>query len=553
MELSVAYCRVSTNNESQKKSIEQQQIQWEELAEENKLKLANCGIFYKKNGQKIATKGLYIDEGISAKDYSHREAFKQMIKDAKNGKFSNILVEDVSRFSRNSVEGINVYKDLREIGVNVHFRKEGLDTLNVSNDVILVFAFAMAEQENQMKSERVKWGISRVHKDGRINTVPSIGYKMKENDKKGVLEIDEKAAEIVKYIFYLYTEKLFGAHKIANVLNERKIKTRKNNIWSATTVRIVLNNRLYIGEQRTHISESYDITRRKRKKIPIEEQIVKEKEELKIIDNEIWNKKEMIMKERTKNLNQRKGHSTTHLFSTLIYCSNCGSVYFRVKRNDYINKNGVNTGGQYSWVCIGRNHHGKKFCNGERFILDEKKLIRFIKKELRNKEKNKEGNEFLLEQYIEREKEKLNNIDIEKLKERKKSINEQMIELRTEKKSNLIDVETYNEQVKELNNRLGIIRNSILENYNITKNIEKAKIEYEEYLKTIKNFNKNSLTNQKLKKVINSIEVLGKKVNGKKEIYLNINYKFLDTLEDELVKEEINGEKIKNRIWCKFE
>ncbi len=547
MKIAVAYCRVSTLQEEQKKSIIEQQKQWKEIAYDKGYTLSKSGVFYKKNGNKELKPGLYVDEGISAKDCKNREAFKQMIEDAKNNKFSTIFVEDVSRFSRNAEIGLKVCKDLREIGVNVFFRKEGINSIDVNGDFLLNHFFAIAEKENQTKSERVKWGISRVHKDGRVNTTPSIGYKMKEGKVRGLLEIDEEKSEVVKYIFYLYTEKGFGMHKIAQILNKRNITTRKGRIWSQNTISVVLNNRIYIGEQITHKSESFDITRGTIKKIPKEEQYINFKEELRIIDDETWNKKEIIMNERKKNIKQHKGHSTRHLLSTLMYCSNCGSTFFRVKQNDYITKSGNINKGKMEWVCMGRNHHGKEFCQGERYTINEEKMLNLIKEEV--KTKMKENTELLLDLYKQDKKNRIAQINVKELEDKKHNINLQMIDLREEKNKKLIDEDSYNEQIKELNKRLVEIRVNIKEYENTNKDIEIAEIKYKEYINNLRELSEGKITNEGLKKVFNKIEIKGKMQNNKKTIYVFFDYKFLDGIERVLTQEITETEIIQDKLY----
>ncbi|MCI8470681.1 MAG: recombinase family protein [Clostridia bacterium] len=540
MDMSVGYCRVSTIYEEQKKSLEEQQKQWRDLAKDKNYLTAKCGAFYKRNGEKQQCSGMYVDEGITAKDYKHREAFKQMVEDAKAGKFNNIFVEDVSRFSRNAELGIKIYKDLRQHGVNVHFRKEGLDSMNIDNDYILTFAFGMAEKENQMKSERVKWGISRVHKDERINTTPSIGYRMKNLEetggKKGVLEIDPQGEEVVRYIFYLYTEKLYGMHTIAQQLNRQNIKTKKNRIWSQNTVRVVLENELYIGNQVMHKTVSGDITRRERKKVPEDEQIRVHKEELRIIDDETWEKKEMILKERKKNLGEHHGHSTKHILSTLMYCANCNSVFFRTKVSEFHKIDGTISGGNYEWVCMGRNHHGKDYCSGDRYVIDEEKMIAFLKRQLEKKQKEDEG--YLLEIYKNKKMEELDNINVKLLQEEEILLNKQMNELRTEKIKYKMNEEVYLNQFEIIHNKIIDIKKQLKDFENIQKDIQIAKLKYKEYKETLNNITKKELTNEDLKKIFNKIEIYGETVDKKKYIYVYLEYKFLDELQTELLRED---------------
>ena len=125
MKLSVAYCRVSTDKKEQELSIKEQKKQWIEFFEEKQVKAAKCGLLYKKDGTKdFISNGIYADEGISGTSLRNRRAFNQMLEDARHKRFDMIFVEDISRFSRSAEDGIKIIKDLRELGIDIYFRKE---------------------------------------------------------------------------------------------------------------------------------------------------------------------------------------------------------------------------------------------------------------------------------------------------------------------------------------------------------------------------------------------------------------------------------------------
>ncbi len=283
MNTAVAYCRVSTKN--QQSALKDHQEQWIEIFEREGFEFANCGVFYKKNGYKEPKKGLYVDEGISAKEYKkHRKAFQQMIEDAINNKFRQIVVEDTTRFARSIEDGIKVIKDLREKGVDVWFRKENLHSIDTGSDTFLSLFFTLAENEIRTDSNRIKWKQEKLHKAGKWTAPAPYGYAV----EKGILSINEKEKEVVDYIFYLYTEKLLGMRAIANILNGKGIRTRKGNLWKSTEIRYILENRIYIGDIVTHKTESVDITRGTYKKIAEGEQIIVHNEKLRIISDEVW-------------------------------------------------------------------------------------------------------------------------------------------------------------------------------------------------------------------------------------------------------------------------
>nr|MBP3681559.1 recombinase family protein [Clostridia bacterium] len=92
-----AYARVSTEKESQVESFEKQIEFFNE--------------FTKKNGYELYK--LYADERISGKQIKHRKQFQQMMQDAKAKKFDKVVVKDVRRFARNTVDLLQSIRELK--------------------------------------------------------------------------------------------------------------------------------------------------------------------------------------------------------------------------------------------------------------------------------------------------------------------------------------------------------------------------------------------------------------------------------------------------------
>lgn len=527
MNTAVAYCRVSTKN--QQSALKDHQEQWIEIFEREGFEFANCGVFYKKNGYKEPKKGLYVDEGISAKEYKkHRKAFQQMIEDAINNKFRQIVVEDTTRFARSIEDGIKVIKDLREKGVDVWFRKENLHSIDTGSDTFLSLFFTLAENEIRTDSNRIKWKQEKLHKAGKWTAPAPYGYAV----EKGILSINEKEKEVVDYIFYLYTEKLLGMRAIANILNGKGIRTRKGNLWKSTEIRYILENRIYIGDIVTHKTESVDITRGTYKKIAEGEQIIVHNEKLRIISDEVWKEKDKIKNERNKRFKNREGYSTKHLLSTLLYCEKCGSTYIRIKKKDTKDKERNIVSGEYEWTCLGHNHYGDIKCKG-RYALQEDELIEAIKKEL--KKEQKRDRKVYLDVYIKKKGLEIKDINIEEIKEKKKELHKQMIELRTEKK--VLSEENYNENLKIINSELDTLRIQEQKYKNIKDDIEKAETKYNERCELLKKLNFNKLNNIQLKQIFNKIKINGEYREGYKEISIHFGYNFLDETITELGRE----------------
>ena len=107
MERKVAiYARVSTEYEAQLSALDNQIQYYDDLLSKNP-----DWILYDR----------YIDEGVTGTSIKKRKQFLRMIEDAKNGCFDLIITREVSRFARNTVDTLQVTRDLKRIGVEVYF------------------------------------------------------------------------------------------------------------------------------------------------------------------------------------------------------------------------------------------------------------------------------------------------------------------------------------------------------------------------------------------------------------------------------------------------
>ena len=71
---------------------------------------------------------IYADEGITGTSVAKREDFQRMMADCRRGLIDQILVKSISRFARNTKDCLEAVRELKELGVNVRFEREGIDT-----------------------------------------------------------------------------------------------------------------------------------------------------------------------------------------------------------------------------------------------------------------------------------------------------------------------------------------------------------------------------------------------------------------------------------------
>ena len=482
-----AYARVSTEKESQVESFEKQIEFFNEFTKKNNYEL------YK----------LYADEGISGKQIKHRKQFQQMMQDAKAKKFDKVVVKDVSRFARNTVDLLQSIRELKSYGIEVDFLNNG-EIMEGGSEFILTILGAMAQQESANMSKRVKFGKDITAKKGRVPNIV-FGYD-KIPDERYTLKINEEEAKIVKEIFESYVYKGIGTTKIAWDLNDRGIRTKKTKSkWVQTSIVRMLKNPIYTGRVTNKKSEVTDFITGTRKDLPEEEWIVVEKPEMRIISDELFNRAQDILLQRSNEFKlNNKREKTEYVFSTLIYCKHCGYSFRRVRRKY------TNDGPEYiRWVCSGRNSMGVNHCPNTT-VIDEEELLNAIKEYLKSIISNKKN--FM--KAVEKEFEKITKLrennerseesllkEIEKVTSKK----QKYMEMFQNEVINIQELKKYtnplNEDIARLERELKLITSEIKEKDGLEKELSKTISTVDDIL------NNKTITNAMLKTIIDVIEV----------------------------------------------
>lgn len=348
-----AYCRVSTDKEDQLNSLEAQKNFFLEYTD--------------KRGDNLVR--LYADEGISGTKIKNRKQFLQMMEDAEYGLFDMVVVKDISRFARNTVDLLQNIRRLRELGIETQFLTANMTSMGNSEFVLTVFG-ALAQEESANTSKRVKFGKKINAEKGRVPNIV-FGYDKTIGDYFN-LTINKDEAKVVQQIFSWYVIDGYGATKISNMLNDRGIKTKRDCKWSSNAICRILENELYTGKIVNGKSEVADFLTGRRTSKNEDEWFIKIRPELRIIDDDTFELANKMKKERIKMYkNTVEKHSNRHLFSTLIKCKECGWSY---RRMVYTYKNTFT-----KWVCSGRNGKGSDCCSNK-VTLDENELMDIIEK-----------------------------------------------------------------------------------------------------------------------------------------------------------------------------
>lgn len=360
-----AYCRVSTDKAEQMDSLCHQKEFFTQYAV--------------KNGHQLVH--LYADEGISGTSLKKRDGFLQLMRDAERGQFDLVAVKDISRFARNTVDALQSIRKLRMLGVTTLFLTANMDSMGDSEFILTLFS-AMAQEESNNLSKRVKWGKRINAEKGRVPQCV-FGYDRVDNF---TLIIQPEEADTVRRIFELYTGNGLGCRSISVQLNLEGRFTKFGNAWDARGVRRILMNPIYCGILVNHKYEIVDFLTGRQVALPEEERFYHQRPQWAVVSLEKFQDAQRIMASRQRNccsVEERFAgrHSAKHLFSTMIRCGCCGRSFGR-KTYTYTNT-------RVYWRCTTNDRYTAQRCDN-RICLEEWQLREVIRTYLHEKVKDAE-------------------------------------------------------------------------------------------------------------------------------------------------------------------
>lgn len=268
---------------------------------------------------------IYTDEGITGTSQLKRNGFNEMISACRNGLIDRIITKSISRFGRNMTEALKVLRELKALGVSVHFLTENIDTAQMGSEMMLAVYSICAEIESKMLAYNQRWGFRTRAKEGIYNQ-PHLPYGYCRVD--GQISVKEDEAVVVKKIFDMYLGEDKSMVAITRYLNSTNAGNRK---WNKNTVSIILKNERYCGDmllQKKYTPEVFPF------------KLVRNKGDLpqyyvfdvfpKIIERELYQKAvaKIEFQKQKYNKNQTDENKKYTLTSRII-CEECGCYFKR--------------------------------------------------------------------------------------------------------------------------------------------------------------------------------------------------------------------------------
>lgn len=268
--------------------------------------------------------GIYTDEGISATNTRHREGFKQMVKDALDGKIDLIVTKSVSRFARNTVDSLTTVRKLKDKGIEIYFEKENIWTLDAKGELLITIMSSLAQEESRSISENVTWGHRKRFADGKVSVGFShfLGY---DRGPDGNLVVNREQAKTVKLIYRLFLDG-YTFHSITKELMARGLETPTGKKkWYQGTVKSILTNEKYKGDallqKRFTVNFLTKETKANAGEVP---QYYVENNHEAIISPQVF---DWVQEEIKRRREGRGRYSGVSIFSSKIKCGQCGGWY----------------------------------------------------------------------------------------------------------------------------------------------------------------------------------------------------------------------------------
>ena len=284
----------------------------------------------------------YIDDGYSGTNFD-RPDFQRMLAKIKTGDIVCVIVKDLSRFGRNTIESSNYIEIIFPI-LKVRFISllDNVDTFldpNSVNGLLVPFKNIMNDEYVRDLSIKVKTAQKSYMRQGLfIGAFACYGYEKSKEDRHKLV-VDAEASQVVKTIYKMFLNG-DSLNAIARFLNDNEILTPfeykkskgykyknpnqgKYHVWTSSTVQRILSNQMYVGDMVQGTRGTISYRNHKIIKKSSEEWCIVPNTHEPIISREDFEKVRLRLEEnKTKFIKPFR----TYILRGLVRCGDCGKV-----------------------------------------------------------------------------------------------------------------------------------------------------------------------------------------------------------------------------------
>lgn len=300
--------------------------------------LRNVRTWCQRNG--VPDPVAYTDAAISGAS-DNRPGYRSLVADITGGRVDLVVVDDLSRLSRDNSEIGQLLKRVRFAGVRLVGVSDGVDTARKGHKIDVGLRGLMGELYLDELADKTHRGLSGRALAGASAGGLPYGYRVAGTGQR---TIDPDQAEVVRRIYDMAA----GGHtprQIVAALNAEGVPSPRGGSWALSVVYGdrkrgigILANPIYRGQQiwnRSTWTKHPDTGRRLRSERPENEWIITDHPELRIITDEQWQAAEATLQARRGKKGKPAGRSPRHMLSGLLRCCDCGGPMVAVDAYRY--------------------------------------------------------------------------------------------------------------------------------------------------------------------------------------------------------------------------
>lgn len=383
--LAAIYARFSSDKQSES-SIDDQIRNCTRYAERQSIRVVRC----------------FDDKAISGAS-KNRTSFDAMVAAAMGGEFDILLVDDLSRLSRDDVEMKQLIRRFKFRGIRIVGVSDGYDSANKGEKIQSTMRGLMNElylddlrdkTHRGMTGQAMK-GYSAGGRTYGYKSVPIVNHARRDPHGRPLIEavrreINNDEAKWVVNIFEWFASG-DSPKRIADKLNRLGVVSTRGSTWAASAIygdykdsTGLLNNQLYVGRyiwNRSAWLKDPDTGKRKRLKRDSKEWVYTEMPELRIVPQELWDAvqaRQLDIRQRSVKIREAlnnpksRSHTGKYLFSGLIQCGCCGASYTVYSTTSYACATNINRGDA---ACANRLRISRKILEGSLLEIIQQDLL----------------------------------------------------------------------------------------------------------------------------------------------------------------------------------
>lgn len=231
------YARVSTSNQNQAQTIDQQ--------------LERLHNHVREQGWQLQAAHIFRDDGRSGATLN-RPGLDRLRDAVRTRAIEVVLITAPDRLARNYVHQMILLEEIEQAGCQIEFLERPMSQ-DPHDKLLLQIRSAVAEYERELITDRMRRGRQAKYRAGLLLpwTRPPYGYRLGVENPRNPEEVRIEASEaaVVREIYALYLQEGLSLCQIANHLQRHGIPTPSGKtLWGLATLRAILRQPAYTGK-----------------------------------------------------------------------------------------------------------------------------------------------------------------------------------------------------------------------------------------------------------------------------------------------------------------